>query len=115
MARLGPARFASDENIRQLETTSRTNRHIKVRELLQMSSISVGTDHYIIYSCSSVGSKTVYWWTEEFGVLSFDDYTKLLPIISLDVLTRTRMEVYSESLHNLQMWKNIDPQPYIQM
>ena len=41
---LEPARVAaSDENVRQLETALRANRHIKVRELCQILSISMGT------------------------------------------------------------------------
>ena len=52
MARPGPAcDAASDENVRQLETTALpANRHIKVRELSQMLSISMGTVHSIIHS-----------------------------------------------------------------
>ena len=47
----GPARVAaSDENLRQLETTLRANRRIIIRELSQMLSISVGTVHSIIHS-----------------------------------------------------------------
>ena len=44
LARPGPARVtASNENVRQLETALRANRPIKITELSQMLSISVGT------------------------------------------------------------------------
>ncbi|KAF7272417.1 hypothetical protein GWI33_014804 [Rhynchophorus ferrugineus] len=49
LARPGPARAAtSEENVRQLELTLRTNRRVKVRELAQMLGISIGTVHSII-------------------------------------------------------------------
>ena len=49
------------ENVRQVETALRANRRIKVRELSQMLSISVGIVHSIIHSlgCYKVSAQWI--------------------------------------------------------
>ena len=120
LSHLGPARIAaSDENVRQLETALRANRCIKVRELSQMLSISVRTVHSIIHS---IGYHKVdaQWIPRQLTdeqknvrpalslqhnnkVMPF--YTKLLPVMSLGVITMNQnpnVRVCSGNMHNLR-------------